>query len=109
VSTPTPAPLANGPGPAPPADASSPMPPAYASSEPAAFRRRALLSSGAPPEYAASARPLTGSPPEQLQRWELAPGIELLVSSDAAQRHANLIDRLLQTARAFLPRRDTTP
>jgi hypothetical protein len=74
----------------------------------AALRRRALLADAAPP-YEATPRPLTASPPEQLQRWELARGVELLVSTTAAERHANLIERLLQTARAFLPRRDTTP
>jgi DNA-binding transcriptional MerR regulator len=106
----SPAPLADTSGPAPRADAPGPAPPqADAASAPAAFRRRALLVEAAPTPHAASAPPLTASPPEQLQRWELAPGVELLVSAAAAERHANLIERLLQTARAFLPRRDTTP
>jgi hypothetical protein len=42
--------------------------------------------------------------PEQVQRWELAPGVDLYVRADAARRHARLIERLLQTARDDLGR-----
>lgn len=37
--------------------------------------------------------------PELVQRWELAPGVELLVRPEAARQHAHLIERLLESAR----------
>ena len=39
-------------------------------------------------------------PPQAWRRWELAPGVELHVRSDAEQRHHPLIVRLLQVAGA---------
>jgi DNA-binding transcriptional MerR regulator len=120
TNTPASAPPAATPSAGHPADASRPPPMAAArapapalpavaltAAQQAAFRRRTLLTEAA--DETPSPPLIAGASPEQLQRWELVPGVELLVTADAAARHANLIARLLQTARAFLPRRDTTP
>jgi DNA-binding transcriptional MerR regulator len=48
--------------------------------------------------------PLTTLQPEPVQRWELAPGVELYVRADAAQKYAQLIERLLESARNELGR-----
>ena len=37
--------------------------------------------------------------PEQVQHWELAPGIDLYVRADAKRMHAHLIERILEAAR----------
>lgn len=42
---------------------------------------------------------------EAWQRWELAPGVELLVRADAAELQRPLIERVLQVVRQFLVRR----
>jgi DNA-binding transcriptional MerR regulator len=42
--------------------------------------------------------------PPSWRRWELAPGVELHVRSDAAQDHAALVEQLLKTSRTT-PRR----
>ena len=98
VQPPLAAPLTSPPGPAPPPEAASAAAP---------FRRRALALSGeALPEDASISSTSTGAAPEHVQRWTLAPGIELLVRTDAAKRHATLIAELLKVAAAYLPRRD---
>jgi sRNA-binding protein len=52
------------------------------------------------PPPAASASPSRASAEaEQVQHWELAPGIDLYVRAGAERLHARLIERLLEAAR----------
>jgi DNA-binding transcriptional MerR regulator len=91
---------------------SRPAPSAEAAKPVAPTPRRALaLSEAAPPPDVSISPPPppTGAAPEQVHRWTLAPGVELLVRADAAMRHATLIAELLKIAAAYPPRRDPTP
>jgi DNA-binding transcriptional MerR regulator len=66
-----------------------------------------METSGSPLSPSASARPSlppapVRQPAESWQRWELAPGVELHVRTDAERRHRDLIHRLLASARNAL-------
>ena len=52
------------------------------------------------PQLPAEAEP----EPEVVQRYELAPGVELFVRADATRTYARLIERLLESARDVLGR-----
>jgi DNA-binding transcriptional MerR regulator len=52
-----------------------------------------------PPPATSAAPPRSSAQPEQVQHWELAPGIDLYVRVDAERFHARLIERLLEAAR----------
>jgi DNA-binding transcriptional MerR regulator len=60
-----------------------------------------------PVRRAAPSVPSHIAQPEPVQRWELAPGVELYVHSDAAQQHPQFIERLLEFARDELGRTST--
>jgi len=56
----------------------------------------------APRVQAVPTTPITQ--PDAMQRWELAPGVELYVRADSARHYARLIERLLESARDELGR-----
>ena len=62
---------------------------------------RALTPSAPQPQAAPSTHI---AQPEAMQRWELAPGVELYVRADSARQYARLIERLLESAREELGR-----
>ena len=74
--------------------------PAVPSRQPPADYQRALAQHLPSP----AAAPLPLAQPEPVQRWELAPGVELYARADSAQQYAQLIERLLESARDELGR-----
>ncbi len=81
----------------------APSPRAYISS---LVRRAEFVAGAAAAGYGRARRQKEPSEPQQerkdsesWRRWELAPGLELHARADAAQLHAHLIERLLQTSR----------
>jgi DNA-binding transcriptional MerR regulator len=60
------------------------------------------------PKMAAAPAPAMAPPPqpepEPVQRYELAPGVDLYVGASATRTYAHLVERLLQTARAEIHR-----
>jgi DNA-binding transcriptional MerR regulator len=63
---------------------------------------RAPLQESVPPPSFEKSRPVDA---QSWRRWELAPGIELHASADAARNHPQLIQRLLRVSRESPSRR----